>query len=69
MNPTPEYACSLKGIGLFCLSQWEWFRNQKIGTMDDEMIRTGRMAAYSSVLRQITGKSDLQSWKEILSQM
>jgi hypothetical protein len=37
--------------------------------MDDEMLRTGRMYAYSSILHQITGKSDLQSWKDIIAGM
>lgn len=58
MKHGDDYAATLKGAALFALDSWTFLRDR--GPESDEpseMVRTGRMLALASVLRQITGRN------------
>lgn len=52
-----DYTSNLRGVGLRTLALWRFQRDLGIQPdKDSEMLRTGKMAAYASVLLHITGR-------------
>lgn len=52
-----NYSGDLGGVALYCLDAWEFWKHYTPCDEADEMLRTGRLYAYSEILRLITGRN------------
>ena len=72
------YTHNFKGTALYILAEWQYWHDLGVGpTEQNEMIRTGRMYAYSAILQHITGEPPSKvrdsvpghAWKQAIDSM